>query len=99
MLLNHPSRFDVRELLPIIGLVACILLGEWAIIPVATYATVLLLSGILATVSSGRLSSVVGLPICLLILHTAFSLGLVDGIFRRGKASRDRTIQSKSSEH
>ena len=99
VLLNHPSRFDVRELLPIIGLIACILLGEWAIIPVATYATVLLLSGILATVSSGRLSSVAGLPICLLILHTAFSLGLVDGIFRRGKASRDRTIQSKSSEH
>ena len=91
VLLNHPSRFDIRELLPIIGLIACIFLGEWAIIPLVTYGAVLLSSGILAAVNGGRISGIIGLPICLLILHTSFSVGLVDGIFRRGKASRDRT--------
>jgi hypothetical protein len=66
-------------------------MGEWAIIPLVTYGAVLLFSGILATMNGGRISSIIGLPICLLILHTSFSIGLVDGIFRRGKASRDRT--------
>ena len=92
VLLNHPSRFDIRESLPIIGLIACILLGEWAVVPLVTYGAVLFFSGILAALNSGRASSIIGLPICLLILHTAFSVGLVDGIFRRGRASRDRTL-------
>ena len=36
------------------------------------------------------LSHVLGVPFCLLILHTGFTIGLFDGLIRKGRASRDR---------
>ena len=32
----------------------------------------------------------VGVPLCLLMLHTSFTLGLVDGLLRRGRLPSDR---------
>lgn len=88
VVLRHPKRMDPRELLPLLGLFLIFALPEWWYAPVA-YASALLISGIVY--SKSRLSSFVGIPICLVILHTAFTIGLFDGLVRGGKASSDRT--------
>ena len=61
----------------------------WTVPPMA-YGLVLLLSGILAARSGRGASSIVGVPVCLLLLHTSFSLGLMDGLVRKGRFSNDR---------
>ena len=88
VVLRHPKRIDPRELLPLLGLFLIFALPEWWYAPVA-YASTLLISGIVY--SKSRPSSFVGIPICLVILHTAFTIGLFDGLVRDGKASSDRT--------
>ena len=57
-------------------------------IPILAYAGVLLLTG-LSHFKKG-ISHVVGVPFSLILLHTGFTLGLIDGLLRKGRASRDR---------
>ena len=60
----------------------------WSMILIGAYGTVLLLSGLLS--AKEGLSHILGVPFCLLILHTGFTIGLFDGLIRKGRASRDR---------
>lgn len=92
VLLKHPSRIVVREFLPLFG--AFFTLGlfmtdfNWGFIPLVAYSSVLLLSGLYS--SRKGISNIVGIPLCLLILHIGFTIGLLDGCVRKGRASRDR---------
>ena len=79
---------DPRELLPLLGLVLIFVLPELWYAPVA-YALALVITGVVY--SKSRLSSIIGIPICLVMLHTAFTVGMVDGLIRSGKAPTDRT--------
>ncbi|MAR46768.1 MAG: hypothetical protein CMA41_03070 [Euryarchaeota archaeon] len=92
VLLKHPRRLVLRELLPLLGLIATSILfvvnPNAAMIPILAYAGVLLLTG-LSHFKKG-ISHVVGVPFSLILLHTGFTLGLIDGLLRKGRASRDR---------
>ena len=37
-----------------------------------------------------ELGGVVGVPLCLLMLHASFSIGLLDGLIRKGRPPSDR---------
>jgi len=92
VLLKHPRRLVLRELLPLFGLIATSMLflfnPMWSMMLIGAYGTVLLLSGLLSAKNGP--SHVLGVPYCLLILHTGFTIGLFDGLIRKGRASRDR---------
>ena len=93
MLLKHPQRLVLREFLPLIGLLATTLFlmvsVNLALIPIIAYGGVLLLSGLAH--SKKGISHAVGVPFSLFLLHTGFTLGLIDGCVRKGRASRDRS--------
>ena len=55
---------------------------------VGAYAAVVLFEGLRATRKHPSL--LVGLPLSLVLLHLSFSIGLVDGILRRGRIASDR---------
>ena len=62
----------------------------YACLPIAAYAGVLLLEAVRMMLRFGRPSLMVGVPICLVLLHTSFSIGLIDGFLRKGRAASDR---------
>ena len=88
VMLRHPKRADLREFLPIFGLLLIFILPKWWVAPSA-YLIALAVTGILY--SKSRISSIIGIPICLIILHTAFTVGLFDGLTRSGRPPKDRT--------
>ena len=92
MLLKHPKRIVLRELMPLFGLILTSMLLAinplYAAVPLGAYACVLVVSGLL-NIRKG-ISHVSGVPFALLILHVGFTFGLVDGLVRKGRASRDR---------
>jgi succinoglycan biosynthesis protein ExoA len=87
VILRHPLRADPREFLPIIGLILIPLLPVWWWAP-AAYLAALFLAGL---TSMRGVSSIVGIPLCLIILHTAFTIGLFDGLVRTGRPPQDRS--------
>ena len=94
ILQKYPSRASAREFLPWIGLVSTLSLLFFSqtlgfLLPLM-YLLVLLIEGIRYSIKSGRASTLLGVPLCLAILHTSFSIGLLDGLFRKGRAPRDR---------
>ena len=92
VLLKHPSRIVLREFLPLFGVLFTIGLFlfnfQWGFIPLLAYSSVLLLSGLYS--SRKGLLNLIGVPLCLLLLHIGFTIGLLDGCVRKGRASRDR---------
>ena len=90
VVLSHPTRLDPRELLPILGLVLVFVLPEWWYAP-AAYLSTLLLVGVIYRPKKSGLTPIFGIPICLIILHTAFTIGLFDGFTRSGRPPSDRT--------
>ena len=84
MVLSHPTRLDLRELLPILGLILVFVLPEWWYAPVAYFSTLLLVGLIYRPKNS--IDTNFRIPLCLIILHTAFTIGLFDG-FTRVKTS------------
>ena len=89
VLLKHPTRFDVREILPLFGLSLIFLLPEWWWAPCAYIATLILIGLVYKSKESSN-SAVFGIPLCLIILHTGFTLGLFDGLVRSGRPPSDR---------
>ena len=91
VLLKHPRRIVIRELLPLFGLIATSILllfnPTWSMILIGAYVPS---CSSLASFRQERAFAFLGVPFCLLILHTGFTLGLVDGLFRKGRAPRDR---------
>ena len=90
VIMKHPKRLDVREFLPIVGLILIFTLKQWWWAP-AAYGVALLLMGLFYRPKGSNLSAVLGIPLCLIILHTAFTIGLFDGLIRTGRAPSDRS--------
>ena len=90
VILRHPKRIDLRELLPLLGIVLVFTLPQWWWAP-AVYAATIMLAGVLYRPSGSGTSPLLGIPLCLIILHTAFTIGLFDGLTRSGRAPSDRT--------
>ena len=94
VLLKHPGRATWQEFLPLVGLFLTLMLavvgGTWWAGPLLCYAAVLGLAGIHRTIVGDGWSAMLGVPLCLLMLHTSFTLGLVDGLVRRGRLPSDR---------
>lgn len=92
--IKHPKRISLREYLPWLGLVATLSLALLSIdlwvLPPLVYACVLAIEAIRMSLKSGRASMLLGVPLCLFLLHASFSAGLLDGLIRRGKAPSDR---------
>ena len=80
---THKSRLSLRELLPILGLL-CILVSL-AIMPtlfyilITIYCIALFIESIRGAIIHRDITLILGLPICLLILHTFFTVGLIIG--------------------
>jgi succinoglycan biosynthesis protein ExoA len=94
VLKKYPSRVKFVELLPLLGLITTSFLfllhqSSW-VIPVLLYGLVMATDGVSQAVRTRNLSTLFGGPLCLFILHTSFSLGLIDGLFRKGRFSSDR---------
>lgn len=94
VLLKHPSRGKWQEFLPLFGLLATLVLFSggmaWYWMLPATYGGVLLMAGVGHALRHADASGVLGVPLCLLMLHASFSLGLLDGLVRKGRPSSDR---------
>jgi len=90
VVLRHPKRIDVREFLPIVGLILIFTLQHWWWAPVA-YSAALLLMGVVYRPKGSGITAIFGIPLCLIILHTAFTIGLFDGLLRNGRAPNDRS--------
>ena len=92
VLRKHPKRLVLREFLPLFGLMLVSLLWffepAFALVPLATYGIVLAMSGLL-NLKKG-LSHALGVPYALFLLHVGFTLGLIDGLIRKGRAPSDR---------
>jgi len=101
-LLKTPERASLLEFMPWIGLLGTLLLcfsgvevvayysfPAWNV-PIVAYVLVLILHGILEAISRGQPTLLLGLPLMIILLHTSFSFGLLDGLLRKGRASRDR---------
>jgi len=91
---KHSTRTSKREFLPWLGLLmtfGLIIFGQpfWYI-PLAMYGFVLLVEGISFSIKWQKFSLIFGLPLSLVSLHASFSLGLLMGYFRKGRASNDR---------
>jgi len=91
---RHPERGSIREILPALGIVLTLSLlifaFEYWYYPVLAYAFALTLEGLRGTISQRRPSLLLGLPLCLLILHVFFTLGLLSSTFRRAGDFTDR---------
>ena len=99
-----PSRASLLEFLPWVGLLItlclwCTGLGFTGLgltgvpvwmIPPLTYAVVLALHGLFESVTRQQPSLLIGMPLMLFLLHTSFSIGLLDGLIRKGRAPKDR---------
>ena len=90
VLLKHPQRADIREFLPIVGLILIFLTEPWWWAP-AIYLVTLTMIGMLYREKESPLSDTMGISLCLVILHTAFTLGLFDGLLRTGRPPSDRS--------
>lgn len=92
--LRHPKRMSLREYLPWFGLLLTIALfalkSPWWVVPIGAYGCVLVAEAVRMVLRFKRPSLLVGVPLCLFMLHTSFSIGLVDGFLRRGRAATDR---------
>nr|AIF21296.1 succinoglycan biosynthesis protein (exoA) [uncultured marine group II/III euryarchaeote KM3_99_A09] len=98
-LLKAPGRASILEFLPWLGLLATLGLcwsnlelsgwPAWQILP-AAYSVVLGLHGLFESITRKQISLIFGIPIMLVLLHITFSVGLLDGLLRKGKAPKDR---------
>ena len=94
LILKYPGRANWKEFLPWFGVIltaSLFLIGNshWLWLPIA-YGVSLFSAGIASFWRKRAVTHVLGVPLCLFLLHTSFSLGLVDGLIRRGKFSTDR---------
>jgi glycosyltransferase involved in cell wall biosynthesis len=90
----HPGRADPREFAPMFGAVLCGVLAltvpDGVAYPIIAYLAVLLAAGLGSVVHSRRISGVLGVPLCLVMLHTGFTLGLLRSLFLGPPRKRDR---------
>jgi len=94
IVLRHPKRISLREYAPWFGAIFTALLfsvsSSYWMIPPLMYGVVLFLEALRCSINNRRISHLLGVPICLMMLHTSFSVGLLDGLIRKGRESSDR---------
>ena len=94
IVLRHPKRISLREYAPWFGAILTALLfsfcSSYWMIPPLMYGVVLSIEALRSSINKRRISLLLGIPICLVMLHTSFSVGLIDGLIRKGKESSDR---------
>lgn len=94
VLLKYQNRVSLREFLPWFGLLLTFGLSlvtpSLAVVPPLLYSIILAGVGFNSTLKSRKLSHLLGVPISLIILHVGFSIGLIQGLFVRGKNANDR---------
>ena len=94
LLVRHPTRAKWQEFLPWLGVLSSLVLVLFASplwwLPSLLYAGALTLGGLHQGLTQRSVSALFGVPLCLLMLHTSFSLGLVDGLVRKGRLPKDR---------
>jgi len=99
---KHPKRFRLREFLPWFGVILTLILlvNSYAFwfVPATLYGAVLLLESTRLVILKRRLSLLLGLPICIFLLHTMFSLGLVYGIIGKPSSFNDRESKDGNSQ-
>ena len=61
----------------------------WVLVP--CYGVALGFAGVHRAMRGDGWSALVGVPLCLLMLHTSFTLGMGDGLVRRGRLPSDRS--------
>lgn len=92
--LRHPKRISLREYAPWFGLLLSLALffaaNDYFVLPVALYGVVIITQGLLSAITKRQFSLLFGIPLCLIMLHTSFSVGLLDGLIRKGGAASDR---------
>ena len=94
VLKSHPSRAKWQEFLPWFGLLATVGLyltstDGWWVLP-GLYGVALVASGVHYAIRQRDIGGVLGVPLCLLLLHVSFSIGLADGFVRKGRLPSDR---------
>lgn len=94
ILQKHPKRMSFREFLPWFGLLTTLAIYMFQpnfvwLLP-GCYLAVLFIEGIRSSLRFKRFSTLLGVPVCLIMLHSSFSLGLIDGVLRKGRAPSDR---------
>ena len=94
VLKSHPSRAKWQEFLPWFGLLATVGLyltstDGWWVLP-GLYGFALVASGVHYAFRQRDIGGVLGVPLCLLLLHVSFSIGLADGFVRKGRLPSDR---------
>lgn len=91
---KYPSRVRFVELLPLIGLLLTLALfltnHRFSMLPLVLYFGVLIIEGIFQAIRFRSFSVLLGCPLCLVSLHTSFTIGLIDGSIRKGSFARDR---------
>ena len=94
VLQKHSTRAKWQEFLPILGLVVMLFLfavnSPLLFVPLLAYGGALAVAGLLEAIRQRRVSSCLGVPLCLVMLHTSFSIGLLDGLVRKGRLPSDR---------
>jgi glycosyltransferase involved in cell wall biosynthesis len=94
LLRAHPGRADPREFAPMFGAILCGVLAltasEYVAYPVLAYLAVLFAAGLGSAAHSRRITGLLGVPLCLLMLHTGFTLGLLRSLFLGPPRKRDR---------
>ncbi len=91
---KYPSRARFVEFLPLIGLLFTIGLfltnHRFSMLPIISYFGVLTFEGLSLAIRFRSFSVLLGGPLCLVLLHTSFTIGLLDGLIRKGSFARDR---------
>ena len=94
LLRSHPGRADPREFAPLFGALLCAVLfatvPSMVVVPVGAYIAVLLGAGLASTFVVRRATQVFGVPLCLIMLHSGFSLGLLRSLMFGPPKKRDR---------
>ncbi len=95
VLKKHPKRAKWQEFLPLIGLVGTLGLFLSGLpmwwLGAGLYLGVLSIESLRQSILRKDITCLVGTPLALLILHTGFSIGLVDGLVRKGRMPSDRS--------
>ena len=105
-LINAQSRARVGEFLPWMGLALVLGLAidgqslylgpvgiPWVLMPVLAYLIAITGVGVSEAHRVKDWSLSYGVPLMLLLLHTSFSIGLLDGLIRKGKPPQDRVAE------
>lgn len=94
LLRSYPSRLDPREFAPLFGALLCAVLlmtvPMYVAVPVGAYALVVLGAGLFSCLSTQRLSHAFGVPLCVVMLHTGFTVGLLRSLVAGPPKKRDR---------